>query len=82
MKPLVYYDFRKDDNGNILIPEERLNQIINDVYNAGYNDGRKDNIYVPRNNLCDPMSPFKYEPYCSDTSKPILDKAIVTCNVN
>lgn len=51
MKPLVYYDFRKDDSGNIIIPEKQLNQIINDVYNAGYNDGRKDNIYVAPNRL-------------------------------
>ena len=74
MKPLVYYDFRKDDNGNIIIPEERLNQIINDVYKAGYADGNKNNIYVGL--------PFKYEPYCSNTNKPILDQTVVTCNVN
>lgn len=51
MKPLVYYDFRKDDDCNIIIPEDRLNQIINDIYNAGYNDGKKDNIYVTPNRL-------------------------------
>ena len=78
MKPLIYYDFRKDDNGNIIIPEERLNQIINDVYNAGCADGNKNNIYVAPNRL----NPFKYEPYCSNTNKPILDQTIVTCNVN
>ena len=46
MKPLVYYDFRKDDDRNIIISENKLNKIINDIYNAGYNDGKKDNIYI------------------------------------
>lgn len=50
MKSLVYYDFRKDDDCNIIIPEDRLNQIINDIYNAGYNDGKKDNIYTSPSN--------------------------------
>lgn len=80
MKPLVYYDFRKDDNGNIIIPEERLNQIINDVYKAGYVDGSKNNTYVAPNSLESHKSPFKYEPYCSNTSSPVLREVVVTCN--
>ena len=41
MKPLVYYDFKqcKEDKDSIVISKDRLNEIFNEIYQAGYNDG-------------------------------------------
>lgn len=39
MKPLVYF-VDKDDKDNYVLSKEELNKILEEVYQAGYNDGR------------------------------------------
>lgn len=43
MKPLVYFDFEECSNkDSVIIRKDRLNEILNEVYQAGYEDGRKE----------------------------------------
>ena len=43
MKPLIYYDFSKTPDGKVTITKERLNEVLEEVYNAGVEDGRREN---------------------------------------
>ena len=43
MKPLIYYDFDKTPDDKITINKERLNEVLEEVYNAGVEDGRREN---------------------------------------
>ena len=51
MKPMVYFDFKEcnDDKNSVVITKERLKEILNEVYQAGYADGGKkqDNNNTP-----------------------------------
>ena len=47
MKPLIYYDFEpavNDPNNSVTIKKHRLEEILQEVYNAGVEDGKKDRI--------------------------------------
>jgi len=46
MKPLVYFDFEEFDvdPNLVLIDKKRLQEILEEVYNAGFDDGKKSNI--------------------------------------
>ena len=47
MKPLVYYDFEpavNDQNNSVTIKKHRLEEILQEVYNAGVEDGKKDKV--------------------------------------
>lgn len=40
MKPLVYFDFKEcNDDDSVIITKIRLKEILNEIYEAGYNDG-------------------------------------------
>lgn len=42
MKPLVYFDFKEATSSNsVIINKDKLKQIIDEVYSAGYEDGFK-----------------------------------------
>ena len=41
MKPLVYFDFKEANGDNVVIDKNRLKEILEEVYQAGYNDGIK-----------------------------------------
>lgn len=44
MKPLIYYDFEpavNDPNNSVTIKKHRLEEILQEVYNAGVEDGKK-----------------------------------------
>ncbi|MEY8352503.1 hypothetical protein AALB39_04010 [Lachnospiraceae bacterium 54-53] len=43
MKPLVYFDFEKFevDSNFVLVDKKRLQEILEEVYNAGFSDGSK-----------------------------------------
>lgn len=45
MKPLVYFDFEEYDNDEnlVLVAKGRLQEILEEVYNAGFTDGSKVN---------------------------------------
>lgn len=58
MKPVVYFDFEDIGDGKVSIDKKRLKEILDEVYQAGYEDGiknkttitttpwnRQDNIY-------------------------------------
>lgn len=50
MKPLVYFDFEKYDGDNnlVLVDKKRLQEILEEVYNAGFTDGNKSSpVTVP-----------------------------------
>ena len=38
MKPLIYFDLKTDDCGYVKIHKDRLKEIFDEVYQAGYND--------------------------------------------
>ena len=45
MKPLVFYDFTpaiNDQNNSVTIKKHRLEEILQEVYDAGVEDGKKD----------------------------------------
>ncbi|RHP46939.1 hypothetical protein [Clostridium sp. AF32-12BH] len=41
MKPVVYFDFKEceNDNNSVVIAKDRLKEILDEVYQAGYSDG-------------------------------------------
>ena len=44
MKPIIYFDFKEtEDNTAVVINKARLKEILNEVYNAGVEDGRREN---------------------------------------
>lgn len=45
MKPLIYFDFETagSDKNCLIIKKDRLTEILEEVYQAGYNDGLKVN---------------------------------------
>lgn len=40
MKPLVYFDFVETENNKVMVDKERLRKILDEVYQAGYDDGQ------------------------------------------
>lgn len=48
MKPLVYFDFEEYDGDKnlVLVSKERLKEILDEVYSAGYSDGNKNTSYI------------------------------------
>lgn len=40
MKPLVYFDFVEMENNKVMVDKERLRKILDEVYQAGYEDGQ------------------------------------------
>lgn len=55
MKPLVYFDFEEFDvdPNLVLINKKRLQEILEEVYNAGFTDGSKANQTIT-------ATPFTY----------------------
>lgn len=46
MKPLVYYDFKEINDGEVAINKKRLEEILEEVYQAGYSDGSNCRPYI------------------------------------
>ena len=48
MKPLVYFDFEEYDGDSdfVLVDKNRLQEILEEVYNAGFADGNKASQHV------------------------------------
>ena len=47
MKPLVFYDFEpavNDPNNSITIKKNRLEEIFQEIYNAGFEDGQRNKV--------------------------------------
>lgn len=61
MKPLIYFDFKETDDENYVIVsvrKDRLQNILEEAYQAGYNDGFK-TVKTPT------LYPLTSEPTCS-----------------
>jgi hypothetical protein len=43
MKPVVYFDFEDIGNDQVSIDKKRLKEILDEVYQAGYEDGKNFN---------------------------------------
>ena len=46
MKPLIYFDFESVNDKDIIISKERLQEILEEVYQAGYEDGKNSKSYI------------------------------------
>ena len=46
MKPLVYFDFESFSDKDVIISKERLQEILEEVYQAGYEDGENSKSYI------------------------------------
>ena len=46
MKPLIYFDFESINDKDIIISKERLQEILTEVYQAGYEDGERSKPYI------------------------------------
>lgn len=40
MKPLVYFDFVEVENNRLTVDKDRLREILDEIYYAGYRDGQ------------------------------------------
>lgn len=46
MKPIVHFDLKEcDDKKCVIVEKDRLKEILNEVYQAGYEDGIKNKEY-------------------------------------
>ena len=46
MKPLIYFDFESVNDKDIIISKKRLQEIVTEVYQAGYEDGERSKPYL------------------------------------
>lgn len=48
MKPIVYFDFIEcnEDKNSVVITKDRLKEILDEVYQAGYEDGCKNKTTI------------------------------------
>ena len=59
MKPLVYFnDFKPYDNNHVIVENNRLQEIFEEIYNAGFTDGKRDRLPVWANTpFVNPITP-------------------------
>ena len=49
MKPIVFYDFYSVGKDRIEIERDKFEKLLNNVYNAGFEDGKRDShLYFPK----------------------------------
>lgn len=48
MKPVVYFDFKEceNDSNSVVITKDRLKEILDEVYQAGYSDGNSNKTTI------------------------------------
>lgn len=68
MKPLVYFDFEEydDDKNLILVSKDRLKEILEEVYQAGYSDGSNCRPYT----ITTPWDTRGITTYCNNVTTP------------
>lgn len=57
MKPLIYFDFKEADSNNVIINKDKLREILDEVYNNGFEDGKQSNMitfYADKTNRITP----------------------------
>lgn len=76
MKPVVYFDFKEceNDNNSVMITKDRLKEILNEVYQAGYLDGNSNKTTIT-------TTPWNYRDnvgYCSSYNDQMIHREITT----
>ena len=66
MKPLVYYDFKEINDGEVAINKKRLEEILEEVYQAGYADGSNCRPYITTT----PWNTRDNVTYCNNATLP------------
>lgn len=68
MKPLVYFDFEEydDDKSLVLVSKDRLKEILEEVYQAGYSDGSNCRPYITTT----PWNTRDNITYCNNATMP------------
>ena len=66
MKPLVYYDFKEINDGEVAINKKRLEEILEEVYQAGYVDGSNCRPYITTT----PWNTRDNVTYCNNATLP------------
>lgn len=71
MKPVVYFDFEDIGYGKVSIDKKRLKEILDEVYQTGYDDGIKNKTTIT-------TTPWNYQDkiYC-DNEQIIPDKLLL-----
>ncbi len=66
MKPLVYFDFKELNNGEVAINKNRLQEILEEVYQTGYTDGTNCRPYITTT----PWNTRDNTVYCNNATLP------------
>lgn len=66
MKPLVYYDFKEINDGEVAINKKRLEEILEEVYQAGYTDCSNCRPYITTT----PWNTRNSFTYCNNATLP------------
>ena len=66
MKPLVYYDFKEINDGEVAINKKRLQEILEEVYQSGYSDGSNCRPYITTT----PWNTRDNITYCNNVTTP------------
>lgn len=74
MKPVVYFDFKEceNDNNSVVITKDRLKEILDEVYQAGYSDGNSNKTTIT-------TTPWNWRDnvvYCSDNNDQMIPREI------
>lgn len=63
MKPLIYFDFKDIDDNNVTINKNRLKEILDEIYNSGFEDGKKSNMITFYPNETNKITPYTDKTY-------------------
>ena len=75
MKPVVYFDFKEceNDNNSVVITKDRLKEILDEVYQAGYSDGNLNKTTIT-------TTPWNWrgdKVYCGDDGQIVSSETII-----
>ena len=76
MKPVVYFGFKEceNDNNSVVITKDRLKEILDEVYQAGYSDGSSNKTIIT-------TTPWNWRDnvvYCGGNNDPMIPIEITT----
>lgn len=81
MKPIIFYDFEKDEKfpGSVIINQETFEKLLDQVYQAGVEDGKRDkvcNSFYATRDAVDPAMTTKKSLTYEDAVKTYLTNQI------
>lgn len=76
MKPVVYFDFKEceNDNNSVVITKNRLKEILDEVYQAGYSDGNLNKTTITTT----PLNWRDNIVYCGGNNDQMIPREITT----